>query len=70
MGELIQFPIPDGEATPDGDLVMQAYPSECGGKMHVFVVVPGRCQCGQELWGADGLEAPLDDEAIGIHYVA
>jgi len=70
MGDLIRFPIPDGEATPDGDVVFSMTPTKCGGKMHVFQVIPGRCQCGEEFWGPEGLEAPSDPENYGIHYVA
>jgi len=70
MDDVIRFPIPDGEATPDGDLVWNMTPTKCGGKLHFFQVVPGACECGQEFWGPNGLEQPQDETAFGIHYVA
>jgi hypothetical protein len=67
MGDLIRFPMQDGEA--DGDWTWKATPDKCAGVMHVFQAVPGPCECGEEFWGPNGLE-DADSDVIGIHHVA
>jgi len=74
MGELVNLPTrkPDGIMRQvfesDGNIEAIGPPmnmDECEGIIHVFAEVPGRCQCGSEVWNAMG-----DSTAtIGIHAV-
>lgn len=75
MGELIEL-FPSGqppEEQPgrdhlslDLDAIREPFPHTCAGVLHVFDAVPGRCQCGEELWTPEGL---LDSQHIGLHQV-
>jgi hypothetical protein len=62
MGELRKFPgrlVTPGNnpVTVEGRVI-----EKCEGIIHVFESVPGRCQCGEELW------AEISDDAVGIHH--
>jgi len=61
MGEMIPFP-ERREEEP-------RLPFTCGGVIHVFDAVPGRCQCGEEFWTPSGELAPPTD-AFGVHEVS
>jgi len=65
MGDLVQFP----QRKETVEVEMVEPPAFCEGILHIFDEVPGTCRCGEETWGADGLEPPRDG-AIGIHHVA
>jgi hypothetical protein len=77
MGELVPL-FPEGEPVgerPDRDFLsldvasmIEPFPTTCGGVMHIFDVVPGRCQCGTKFWNLDGTLEPTQVEGtFGIH---
>ena len=66
LAEIIAFPgqpinPKDAPKRDDGSPV-----TRCEGLMHVFAMVPGRCQCGARLW-ADLEDHDHDNKEYGIH---
>jgi hypothetical protein len=79
MGDVIPFPnvgavergpILDGPTRPHSrpavEVELLGPMHECTDRVHVFVEVPGKCQCGEREW--DDLSRP-DQDVIGLHAV-